>query len=213
MNRLIAGAAAGAAATVPMTMFWEVMHRHLDGEPPRPLPPREVAEALAVKAGVSRELDEVQMERLAMALHFAAHSPALFGLIAPRREATRGIGANAGRSILDGSRPRASGFATLGSTRADEADLPRSGLGRLRRGAAVAPEVERWPRPQVWVPWQVTCRGSLRGALLRPRACDRRSFCRRRALRLAIAVPLAASGRADFAFRCVFARRFAGAGT
>src|SRR5687768_2279414 len=95
MNRVIAGAAAGAAATVPMTMFWEVMHRRLDGEPPRPLPPREVAEALAVKAGVNRQLDELQMERLAMALHvgYGTLTGAVFGLMAPRREAARGIAA------------------------------------------------------------------------------------------------------------------------
>ena len=91
MNRFIAGATAGAAATVPMTMFWEVMHRRLDGEPPRPLPPREVAEALAVKAGVNRHLDEVQMERLAMALHFGygTLTGALFGGLAPRNPARR----------------------------------------------------------------------------------------------------------------------------
>jgi uncharacterized membrane protein YagU involved in acid resistance len=94
MNRLIAGAAAGAAATVPMTMFWEVMHRRLDGEPPRPLPPREVAEALAVKAGVNRHLDEAQIERLAMALHFGygTLTGALFGFLAPR-EPARGVAA------------------------------------------------------------------------------------------------------------------------
>jgi uncharacterized membrane protein YagU involved in acid resistance len=91
MNRLIGGAAAGAAATVPMTMFWEVMHRRLDGEPPRPLPPREVAEALAVKAGVNRQLDEIQMERLAMALHFGygTLTGALFGVVAPREPVRR----------------------------------------------------------------------------------------------------------------------------
>ena len=91
MNRVIAGAAAGAGATVPMTMFWEVMHRRLDGEPPRPLPPRVVAEALAVKAGVNRQLDEIQMERLAMALHFGygTLTGALFGVVAPRERVPR----------------------------------------------------------------------------------------------------------------------------
>jgi hypothetical protein len=120
MNRLIAGAAAGAAATVPMTMFWEVMHRRLDGEPPRPLPPREVAEALAVKAGMNRELDEVQIERLAMALHFGygTLTGALFGLIASRRagsgrECCLALGYGP-RAILDGSRPRASGIRHAG---------------------------------------------------------------------------------------------------
>jgi uncharacterized membrane protein YagU involved in acid resistance len=94
MNRMTAGALAGAAATVPMTMFWEAMHRRLDGEPPRPLPPREVAEGLTAKMGVNRHLDEQQMERLAMALHFGygTVTGALFGLVAPRSRVRR-IGA------------------------------------------------------------------------------------------------------------------------
>jgi hypothetical protein len=70
-----------------MTIFWEAMHARLPGEPPRPLPPREVAEALAVKAGVNRELTEPQIEALAMALHvgYGALTGALLGLLAPRR--------------------------------------------------------------------------------------------------------------------------------
>ena len=70
MNGVLVGAAAGTLATVPMTIFWETMHERLPGEPPRPLPPREVAEALAVKAGISRQLTETQIEWLSMALHF-----------------------------------------------------------------------------------------------------------------------------------------------
>ena len=87
MNNVLAGAAAGAAATVPMTIFWEAMHPRLAGEPPRPLPPREIAEALAVKAGVSRELTETQMEWLSLALHFGygTLTGAVFGTVAPRR--------------------------------------------------------------------------------------------------------------------------------
>ena len=87
MNNMLAGAAAGAAATVPMTVFWESLHARLPGEPPRPLPPREVAEAVAVKAGISRELTETQVEALAMALHvgYGSATGALFGLVAPRR--------------------------------------------------------------------------------------------------------------------------------
>ena len=87
MTRLLAGAAAGTVATIPMTFFWEVLHRRLDGEPPRPLPPREVAEGLAVKAGVNRELTETQMQDLALLLHFGygALTGAVFGLVAPRR--------------------------------------------------------------------------------------------------------------------------------
>jgi len=86
MNNALIGAASGTLATVPMTVFWEVMHNTLPGEPPRPLPPREVAEALAVKAGVSRQLTETQMEWLAMAAHFGygAFTGAIFGALAPR---------------------------------------------------------------------------------------------------------------------------------
>jgi uncharacterized membrane protein YagU involved in acid resistance len=89
MHRALAGAAAGAAATVPMTIFWEVMHARMPGEPPRPLPPREVAEGLAVKAGINRELTEIQIEWLAMAAHFGygTLTGAIFGLLAPQRRA------------------------------------------------------------------------------------------------------------------------------
>jgi uncharacterized membrane protein YagU involved in acid resistance len=87
MNNALMGAAVGTIATVPMTVFWEVMHERLPGEPPRPLPPREVAEAIAVKAGVSRQMSETQMEWLALAAHFGygALTGAIFGAIAPDR--------------------------------------------------------------------------------------------------------------------------------
>jgi hypothetical protein len=85
MRNALLGAAAGTAACVPMTVYWEVMHNRLPGEPPRPLPPREVVEALAVKAGVSRQLSERDVEWLAMAAHvgYGAFTGAIFGLIAP----------------------------------------------------------------------------------------------------------------------------------
>ena len=88
VGRVLAGAAAGTAAAVPMTAYWEFMHTRLPGEPPRPLPPREIVEALAVKAGVSRQLSERDVENLALAAHFgyAALTGALFGAIAPRHK-------------------------------------------------------------------------------------------------------------------------------
>jgi uncharacterized membrane protein YagU involved in acid resistance len=90
MYNALMGAAAGTIATVPMTMFWEAMHDRLPGEPPRPLPPREVAEALAVKAGVSRQLSETDMQWLSLAAHFGygAFTGAIFGMLAPRRPAS-----------------------------------------------------------------------------------------------------------------------------
>jgi hypothetical protein len=86
VNGFLIGAAAGAAATVPMTIVMETLHARLPGEPPRPLPPREIAEGVAVKAGARRELDERQMQQLTLAGHFGygAVCGAAFGVIAPR---------------------------------------------------------------------------------------------------------------------------------
>ena len=86
LGRILMGAAAGTAASIPMTMYCEYMHARLPGEPPRPLPPREIVEALAVKTGVSRELSERDVQNLALAGHFcySAATGALFGLLRPR---------------------------------------------------------------------------------------------------------------------------------
>jgi uncharacterized membrane protein YagU involved in acid resistance len=96
MTRLITGAVAGTLATVPMTLFMENMHERLTGEPPRPLPPREVADALAVKAGVHRELSERDLQNLTLAVHFGygALTGAVFGLMAPKNPAAA-VGAGA----------------------------------------------------------------------------------------------------------------------
>jgi hypothetical protein len=88
-NRLLVGAVAGAAATVPMTMVMEHLHERLPGEPARPLPPREIADNVAAKAGVSHELNEREQQQLTLAGHFAygAACGALFGIVAPRHPA------------------------------------------------------------------------------------------------------------------------------
>jgi uncharacterized membrane protein YagU involved in acid resistance len=90
MNKVLAGAAAGAMATVPMTMVMETLHDRLPGEVPRPLPPREIAEGLAVKFGVNRTLSERDMQNLTLALHvgYAALTGAVFSMVAPRRTAS-----------------------------------------------------------------------------------------------------------------------------
>ena len=86
MNGLLIGAAAGAAATVPMTVVMETLHERVPGDPPRPLPPREVTEGLAVKAGVNDELSERDVQNLTLAAHFGygAACGAVLGAIAPR---------------------------------------------------------------------------------------------------------------------------------
>jgi uncharacterized membrane protein YagU involved in acid resistance len=77
-----------------MTIFWEFMHAKMPGEPPRPLPPREVTEGLVVKAGISRNLSEAQVQWLSLAAHFGygTLTGALFGTVAPQRR-TAAIGA------------------------------------------------------------------------------------------------------------------------
>jgi len=89
MHRMVIGAAAGAAATLPMTMAMETLHERLTGEPPRPLPPREITEGVAAQAGVQNELREGEKEALTLAGHFGygAACGALFGLVAPRHPA------------------------------------------------------------------------------------------------------------------------------
>jgi uncharacterized membrane protein YagU involved in acid resistance len=96
MMRMLKGAAAGAAATVPMTMAMEKLHQMLPGEPARPLPPREITESMANKAGVAHKIDEPQMEALTLGAHvgYGALCGAVFGLIAPKNRAAA-IGAGA----------------------------------------------------------------------------------------------------------------------
>ena len=89
MHRVLAGAGAGAIATIPMTLVMEALHRRLPGEVPRPLPPREVAEAIAVKAGINRELSERDIQDLTLATHFGygALCGAVFASVMPKQPA------------------------------------------------------------------------------------------------------------------------------
>ncbi|HTI41399.1 MAG TPA: hypothetical protein VL693_06205 [Vicinamibacterales bacterium] len=99
MKNVLAGAAAGVAATIPMTMVMETLHERLTGEVPRPLPPREIAEGLAVKFGVRRDLSELDMQNLTLALHvgYAAMTGAILSTMAPSK-----VGAGAAVGALFG---------------------------------------------------------------------------------------------------------------
>lgn len=106
MNRLLLGAAAGAAATVPMTMVMEKLHELLPGEPARPLPPREITESVAEKAGVAEEMAESDLEDLTLGAHFAygAACGAALALIAPKKPAAAvGVGMLFGLGVWAGS--------------------------------------------------------------------------------------------------------------
>src|SRR5688500_12759534 len=91
---MLMGSAAGTAAAVPMTAYWEYMPAREHGESPLPLPTREIVDALAVKAGSSRQLSERDVQNLTLGAHFgyAAVTGALYGLMA-RRRGLAGVGA------------------------------------------------------------------------------------------------------------------------
>jgi hypothetical protein len=106
MKTLLSGALAGAAATVPMTIVMETLHEILPGEPARPLPPREVTESMAAKAGVADRLDEPEMQTLTLGAHvgYGAACGAVLGLVVPRNTAAAvGVGMLFGLGVWAGS--------------------------------------------------------------------------------------------------------------
>jgi hypothetical protein len=68
---LVAGGVAGLVATVPMTAFMEAAHDRLPRDEQYSLPPRQITEEIAEKAGVDDHLDERQRTGLTIASHFA----------------------------------------------------------------------------------------------------------------------------------------------
>jgi hypothetical protein len=70
-NPLLVGCLGGLAATVPMTVAMELMHRQLPRRERYPLPPRIITQRLTRRAGVEQELDESEHRALALASHFA----------------------------------------------------------------------------------------------------------------------------------------------
>ena len=87
MNRILLGALAGLAATAPMTLAMKLMHEQLPREEQYPLPPRQVTEGVAEKAGVNRQLGEDEREAATWASHFAygAACGALYGALSGER--------------------------------------------------------------------------------------------------------------------------------
>lgn len=83
MNRILLGALAGLAATGPMTLAMKLMHEQLPRAEQYPLPPRQVTEGLAEKAGVNEHLDEEEREAATWVSHFAfgAACGALYGAV------------------------------------------------------------------------------------------------------------------------------------
>ena len=84
-RRLLYGAAAGAAATLPMTAYMFATHRLLPKSQRRPLPPRDVTMNVAGRAGVDTgQVDEHGRRLLTTASHYGygAAAGAAYGLLA-----------------------------------------------------------------------------------------------------------------------------------
>lgn len=71
LPRLITGALAGCAATAPMTLAMEAMHRLLPQEERYPLPPTEITAELTEEAGVRDDMTGRQHLALTVVNHFA----------------------------------------------------------------------------------------------------------------------------------------------
>lgn len=71
MNKLLIGAAAGFAATVPMTVIMKILHANLPKDEDYPLPPREIIDETARRVELHNELSEEAKTALAFAGHFA----------------------------------------------------------------------------------------------------------------------------------------------
>ena len=101
MKRVLFGALAGLAATAPMTLAMKLMHEQLPREERYPLPPRQVTEGLAAKAGVSGHMGEDEREAATWVSHFAygAACGALYGALSGGRLDEHPLAAGAGFGV------------------------------------------------------------------------------------------------------------------
>jgi uncharacterized membrane protein YagU involved in acid resistance len=101
MKGIVAGAAAGLSATVPMTLAMVAMHRQLPQEHRDPLPPRKITMKAAGKVGARKHLNESQRTGLTLLAHFGygATVGGIFGVLAPR-EMSRSIPAGVCYGLL-----------------------------------------------------------------------------------------------------------------
>jgi len=87
LSDLILGATAGCAATVPMSLTMDALHRRLPLSEQYPLPPRQIAMQVAHQAGLEPKLDELDEDdryHVSLAAHFGmgATAGSLYPLLA-----------------------------------------------------------------------------------------------------------------------------------
>ena len=100
-ERLVTGAAAGFAATVPMTVAMEAMHRSLPARQRHPLPPRRITMRAAEKVGLRKHMDEPARTVATIAAHFGYGTAVgtIVGALAPRGTA-KAAATGAGLGVL-----------------------------------------------------------------------------------------------------------------
>lgn len=96
-SRLLIGAIAGIAGTVAMTSAMARLHRRLPPSERYPLPPREIVETVAAKAGAA--LDDEAAKDATTAAHFAYGAAAGAAIAAATVRPGAGGGAAAGVAI------------------------------------------------------------------------------------------------------------------
>lgn len=81
MRDILAGAAAGLVATLPMTSVMEAMFRSLPASERYPLPPKQVTMSAVRALGQEQQLEEVERQQLTLVAHFGmgAAMGALYG--------------------------------------------------------------------------------------------------------------------------------------
>jgi uncharacterized membrane protein YagU involved in acid resistance len=86
MGTMVRGAAAGAAATVPMTAFIEALNRSVPRHRRTHLPPRQIAEEMTQRTDVGDLAGEGALDVATMAAHlgFGGAMGALYATVAPR---------------------------------------------------------------------------------------------------------------------------------
>lgn len=86
MNPVLTGAIAGTVATAAMTWAMVRMHKRLPASERYPLPPREITQDLAERAGLARSLGEEGLRNASLASHFAygAAVGGLYGALGSR---------------------------------------------------------------------------------------------------------------------------------
>ena len=86
MPSALAGFTSGLAATAPMTVAMELMHRRLPEHERYPLPPRRITDRVLDATGLGEGLPETRRRELALLNHFAygAAAGALYGPVARR---------------------------------------------------------------------------------------------------------------------------------